>query len=193
MNGRGHRYRDSMLRRRKRAPAEPVAAMEVAALPPRWRVYVSDAIAAREQWHELVARMPSGPVNERLSLLSARIDSGVLAVWETARRAAEAEAIADTLDIERITAEHKRALREADPDPEITRALAAKFTSAQRILNAVDDAQEQLRILDIRLGAAVARAAELAVSRSTDQTLETELDAVVSELGALREALDGLE
>jgi hypothetical protein len=72
-------------------------------------------------------------------------------------------------------------------------ALRARFASVQRILNAVDDAEQHLRLLDARLGAAVARGAEVALTARGEDDLGHELDAVVTELGALRDSLQALD
>ena len=61
--------------------------------------------------------------------------------------------------------------------------------------NTLDDTDERLRLLDARLGAAVAGAAEVALGASGAggaDRLGAELDAVVTDLGALRTALDEL-
>jgi hypothetical protein len=65
----------------------------------------------------------------------------------------------------------------------------------QRLLNALDDTDDRLRLLDARLGAAVAAAAEVALGaagRGGVDALDAELDGVVAELDALRDALTEL-
>lgn len=176
--------------RRKKPPADPLAHVDPNAIGPRWAAHVREALAARARWQQVLDGVRSGPVRDRLAELAARVDEGVVAVWETATRADAAERIAATLDVDRITAEHKRAMRDPTADPAMVEALAARFRSAQRVLNAVDDADERLRLLDARLGAAVARAAEVALTAGEGATsLDAELDAVIGELGALRDSL----
>ncbi len=183
-----------MLRRRRQpAATDPLAVVDPTALPPRWALAVRDAVEARRRWTELVAGLRPGPVRDRLVELGARVDEGVLAVWETAVRAVEVARVAETLDVDAVTEEHKRAKRDPAADPALVEALSARFTSVQRVLNAVDDADERLRLLDARLGAAVARAAEVALSAGTgSEDLGAELESVVGELGALRQSLDSL-
>jgi len=65
----------------------------------------------------------------------------------------------------------------------------------QRLLNALDDTDDRLRLLDARLGAAVAQAAEIALGTSGEDAagaLDAQLAGVVDELGTLRSALDEL-
>jgi hypothetical protein len=116
-------------------------------------------------------------------------------VWETARRATDVARTLDALDPDRVTDDYKRAKRSGD-DPRLEAVLAQRFDSVQRLLNTLDDTDERLRLLDARLGAVVAGAAEVALgtvagARDVD-ALGAELDGVVDDLGALRAALDEL-
>src|SRR5688572_6381289 len=112
-----------MLRRRPKAPPDPLAQIDPAALPPRWAPAVADALATRRRWHDVVGGIRPGPVRDRLTELGGRIDEGVLAVWETAVRAADAGRIADSLDAERVVDEYKRAKRDPSADPALVEAL----------------------------------------------------------------------
>jgi hypothetical protein len=177
--------------RRKRKDKDAAAAL--APLPARWQPFVADAVEVRQRWHEVVTGLREGPVRDRLVELGDKIDAGVLAVHATAARAADAERIAATLDAERVTEDYKRAKRDPGVDPVLLDALTARFTSVQRVLNALDDVDRQLRLLDVRMGAVVARGAEVALTagQGSDE-LGRELDAVVAELGALQQSLDSL-
>ena len=89
------------------------------------------------------------------------------------------------LDPERVTDEYKRAKR-GGADPELEAVLAQRFGSVQRLLNTLDDTDERLRLLDARLGAAVAGAAEVALGASGAggaDRLDAELDGVVDRPG----------
>ena len=132
-------------------------------------------------------------MRDRLGELSATLDEGVLAVWETAVRAVEVGRIVETLDADSVTDEYKRAKRDPASSPELVEALQARFASVQRVMNAVDDADERLRLLDARLGAVVARGAEVALAAGAgSDALGAELTSVVDELGALRSSLESL-
>jgi len=114
-------------------------------------------------------------------------------VWATVMRAGDIEARLADLDPERVTDEYKHAKR-SGAAPELVEVLSRRFTSVQRLLNTLDDTDERLRLLDARLGATVARAAEVALSASDAGVDEVgaELDGVVDDLTALRSALDEL-
>lgn len=179
--------------RRKRKTTPSVTAADLAPLPARWQSFVADAVEVRRRWHDVVSGLREGPVRDRLVELGDKIDAGVLAVHATASRAADAERIAATLDAERVTEDYKRAKRDPTVDPAMLDALTVRFTSVQRVLNALDDVDRQLRLLDVRLGAVVARGAEVALTAGQgSEELGAELDAVVAELGALQSSLDSL-
>lgn len=178
--------------RRRRPPEDPLAHVDPAAAPPRFARAVADALAARHRYHQMVAGLRPGPVHDRLAATGERVDAGVTAVWATVERAGEVERLLASLDPERVTDEYKRAKR-SGADPALEAALSQRFTSVQRLLNALDDTEERLRLLDARLGAAVARAAEVAVAGGTGtEAVGAELDSVVDELTGLRSALDEL-
>ena len=130
---------------------------------------------------------------DRLAALGTKVDDGVAAVWSLALRAGDIEATLADLGPRRVADEYKDAKR-AGADPALVEVLHQRFTSVQRLLNTVDDTDERLRLLDARLGATVARAAEVALTASTDgaDAVGAELDGVVGDLTALRAALDDL-
>jgi hypothetical protein len=177
-------------RRRSDAARDPLAAVDPAAVPPAYRAPVEDALRARQQFGALVARVPRGPLRERLDGLAARVDAGVLAVWGSAGHAAELEQVLATLDPERVTAEFKRAKREG-AEPTVLEPLAARFASVQRLLNTLEDVRRNLPVLEARLGTAVARTAELTLA-SPAAAAPAELDALESELVALTTDLHAL-
>jgi hypothetical protein len=180
--------------RRRRAPEDPLGHVDPAAVSPRFARPVADALDARRRFADVVAGVRDGPVRDRLAGAGGRLDDGVAAVWDIAQRATDVERTLAALDPERVTDEYKRAKR-GDAAPELEAALAQRFASVQRLLNALDDTDERLRLLDARLGAAVAGAAEVALGAAGAggaERLGFELDGVVAELGALRTALDEL-
>lgn len=179
-----------MFRRRRQSRSGPLAAVDPAAAPRRFAGTVANALATRERYRELVDGLRPGPVRDRLSGLAGQLDAGVLAVWDTVQRTGELERILATLDPDRVTREYKNAKR-TDAEPEVLAVYEERFGSVQRLLNALDDTDERLGLLDARLGGAVARAAEVALAAGEGpDDLDAELAEVVAELGALRAGLD---
>ena len=181
-----------VFRRRSTPPPDPLAGIDPAAVPAAYRSPVADAMRVRAQFRELVAGLRDGPLQERMRELGARVDAGVLAVWRTASQAADIDRVATTLDPGRVTAELKQA-RRSGAEPAVIEALQARFASTQRLLNSRDELRERLPILEARLGTAVARAAELALTSPASANaeingLEAELDRLVVDLDALSSA-----
>lgn len=185
-----------MLRRRRGADdaraRDPFADVDPRAVSPRFSVAVADALDTRRRYADVLAGVREGPVRDRLADAGGRLDAGVAAVWEIAQRATQVERTLAALDPDRVTDEYKRAKR-AGADPELEAVLAQRFGSVQRLLNTLDDTDERLRLLDARLGAAVAGAAEISLAGGSGaDRLGADLDGVVTELGTLRAALDEL-
>lgn len=178
-----------VFRRRRSSPPDPLAHIDLAAAPRRFHSHVVDTLEARRRYQELLDGLRPGPVRDRLSELMPQLDTGVSAVWDTVQRAGELDRILATLDPDRVTDEYKQAKR-SGVDDAVLAARQERFASVQRLLNALDDVDERLRLLDARLGGLVARAAEVALASGRGQDeLDTELANVVSDLGALRDGL----
>jgi hypothetical protein len=190
-----------VLRKRGRAtppppPPDPVGSLDLAQVPARLQQAVAQAVDAHRRWQQVVAAVSAGPVAERLGVLGGQVVAGVLEVHATALRIGEIDAVLAALDPDGATAAYKAARRAAAdgrPPAELD-ALEARFASVQRIMNAVDDAEARLRVLDARLLAAVARAAEVALVADPTGLVAVgaDLDGVVDELGALRGAMASL-
>jgi hypothetical protein len=179
-------------RKRSREAQDPLADVDPGAAPRRFAGAVADAVEARRRFRELVDGLRPGPVRDRLTDAGTQVDAGVLALWDTVQRAGELERILATLDPERVTDEYKRAKR-SGADPEALAAHEARFASVQRLLNALDDTESQLALLDVRLGGAVAQAAEVALAAGTGaDELDGELTRLVDDLAALRAGLDAV-
>ena len=160
-----------------------------------------DALAARQRYGELVAGVPDGPLRDRLTTMSQRVDAGVLAVWKTIEHAQRIDALTTSLDPERATAELKQARRDVDAghgDPAALATLTERFASTQRLLTAREELDRRIPLLEARLATAVARAGELTLTSSASaagaglDNLGGEMDALVLELQALQGGVDEL-
>lgn len=180
--------------RRRRAPDDPLAHIDPGAVSPRFAVAVAGALDARRRYAEVLGGVRPGPVREQLVASGARLDTGVAAVWDIAQQASQVERTLAELDPARVADEYKQAKR-AGTSSDLEAALGQRFASVQRLLNTLDDTQERLRLLDARLGAAVASAAEVALGASGTggaDRLGAELESAVGELDSLRAAIHEL-
>jgi hypothetical protein len=170
-----------------------------------WRRFVQEALQSRARFAQAVDRAPAGPLRDRLSEIGERVQAGVEQCWLIARRG-EALVVArrgiDVADIDGQLAQ----LRRSGPGPGVSvgdpalgplaESLEAQRAAAGRLDKVIDRAQTDLRLLDARLGEAVARTLELSAQASTDADgarvtgLQADVEGVVSEMEALRQALE---
>ena len=190
-----------VFRRRSQPPIDPFAHVDPALVPARFRNHVSDALANRARYERVVASMQAGPIQDRMMANQARVDAGVEAIWATVCRVRDIEQTVAALDPDRISDQLKSARRQAQAagreTDELVDVLMARFASTQQLLNAIDDVDDRLTLLDARLGAAVASAAELqllagASASASIDTLDGQLADVVNDLTALRDAMSSL-
>lgn len=164
-----------------------------------WRRAMQDAIAARARFHEAVGRTRSGPLQDTLREVAGQMDTLVQESWLIANRGeslVQTRRRIDTKDIANDLAEATRALSSSPNDQSLTRtiqSLEAQRATAERMDGVIEQARSQLRLLDARMGEAVVRALELSAQASADasvSTLSTDVDTMVSDMEALRQAME---
>jgi hypothetical protein len=167
-----------------------------------WRRFVQEALQARNRFAAAVERAPAGPLRDRLAEIGARIDTGVDETWliakrgqtlVTARRGVDLARVDRQLDQIRHTAPGEAEADLDETDAPVVASLEAQRGAATRLDAVIDRTQSELRVLDARLDEAVVRALELTARAGADAAvagLGTDVDALVTEMEALRLALD---
>ena len=175
-----------------------------------WRRYVQEALQARNRIDEAVGRTRPGPLRDHLAEIAARMHTGVEECWLIAKRGqtlVEARRGIDVADVDRQLAEIADAqgadpqaagpgADAAPPDPALARvaeSLGVQRATAERLDRVIGQAHSELRMLDARLDEAVARTLELSAHASADTSVEglgTDVDALVTEMESLRQALE---
>ena len=164
-----------------------------------WAGFVRSAEQARERFRRSAEGVRPGPLHDTLGELGARIDTSV---GECRRIAAGGQVLADaragidTAAIARALAEAE-ARQAADPDDPrdsgTVVALRNQQATAERMDRVIDDTVGQLRLLDARLGEAVARMFELSAQAALAASvpeLSGDVDTLVTDLEALRLAVE---
>jgi hypothetical protein len=161
-----------------------------------WRRFVQEALQARNRFDETVHRLQGGPLRDRLSDVAQRMHTGVQESWLIAQRGqalVQARRGIDVASIER----QRAALTPADEsDPAqalVAKSLDQQKATAERLDRVITQARSQLRILDARLDEAVAQVLELSTQSVTSASvgvLGTDVDNLVTEMEALRQAMD---
>jgi hypothetical protein len=168
-----------------------------------WRRYVQEALQARNRFDEAVGRTRPGPLRDHLADIAERMRTGVEESWLIAKRGqvlVDARRGIDLADVDRQLAEVADAQGAGPdattPDPSLARvaqSLEAQRATAERLDRVIGQAHSELRMLDARLDEAVARTLELSAHSAADATVEglgSDVDALVTEMESLRQALE---
>jgi hypothetical protein len=172
------------------------------ALSEPWRTFVREAQQARSAFDDAVRSTGEGPLRERLGQIGQRIADGVEESWRIARAG---DALADArsrIDVGGISAQLSEIGGQlgpggrpvpGSPTAQTLEALGAQLDTARRMDSVITDTRDRLRLLDARLDEAVTRAIELSVRAQGPADLgglSHDVDSLVGEMEALRQALD---
>ena len=172
-----------------------------------WRQFVQAAMTLGERFAATASQRQPGPLRDNLLAISQRIDDGVHRSWDVARRGESLDKAVAVLDVagatRQLAALNQELARLSRTEPADSPALAglrqtlaavhAQLTTAERLRQVATEAADKLRLLNARLGEAVAQAVELTLSEPAEidlTRLEGQVDTAVIELDALRHGLD---
>lgn len=173
-------------------PRQPRSPVDLSQLRDPWRTFVADAVDACNRYQRALATADPGPLRDRLGEVGRRLETGVEESWRIARRGMQLEGALGQLDDPDDVRERLARARRGG-DERIVASLEAQLESTRRIADVAAQARQRLQLLDARLDEAVARAVELAVSADDARAvsgLGTDVDAVVGDMEALRQALE---
>jgi hypothetical protein len=160
-----------------------------------WRRFVQEAVQARNRFNEAVERTPPGPLRDRLAEIAGRVATGVDECWLIAKRGqalVEARRGIDIASVNRRLAE-ARSGAPAEAADALAESLEVQRATAERLDAVIDRTRSRLELLDARLDEAVARTLELSAHSVTGDgvaALGADVDGVVTEMEALRLALE---
>jgi hypothetical protein len=151
----------------------------------RWRRHVTAAQSAQRRYGEIAGRTPDGPLRDRLREIGVQVQHAVEECFGIARRGDDLDDALGRFD----TASLQQQLTRAQDDA--TRSsVQSQLDAASRIRATRDDTDARLRLLTTRMGELVAQAAEVSVGTDTTDELGTGVGDVVTQLEALRLALN---
>lgn len=166
------------------------------ALSEPWRGYVQGAQNAKARFDRVVDSTAPGPIRDRLAELGSRLDDGIADCWRSANRGdtiddAQRQLRTAEAQLELTDARRQQRERGSSPALESTiRSLEAQMKSSERMQAVSVDARDKLRLLDARLDELVARAVEVSVGSADSGALSGDVDDIVNDLEALRQALE---
>jgi hypothetical protein len=160
-----------------------------------WRRFVQEALQARNRFDETVHGLQGGPLRDRLGDIAQRMHTGVQESWLIAQRGQALVRARRGIDVAAIDRQ-RAALTVDESDPStalVAKSLDQQRATAERLDRVISEARTQLRILDARLDEAVAQVLELSTQSVTSAAvgdLGTDVDNLVTDLEALRQAMD---
>ncbi|MCU1502826.1 MAG: hypothetical protein JWM12_2180 [Ilumatobacteraceae bacterium] len=150
-----------------------------------WRRHVSAAQSTQRRFTAIVATVQAGPLRDRLTAIGRQVQRGVEEGWLIAKRGDEVDNALQRIDTSSIRAQLARAT-----DDDAKASLQNQLDAGARIRAIRDDTDQRLRTLNSRLDQLVAQAAEVSLGSDATGELGTGVDDVITELEALRLAIN---
>lgn len=170
------------------------------ALGEPWRQFVKQALQARTRFAASLRTMRPGPLQDHLGEIGSRLDEAVDECWRVARRGqllADARSQVEDGEARRQLAQLEArtggSVIEGTTQARTAEALQAQLATARRMDAVLVDTHSRLQLLDARMDETVTRAIELSVQADSPADLGglgQDVDGIVSEMEALRQALD---
>lgn len=178
----------AMPRGKVRASIDPFTVSEP------WRQFVQGAQRSRRQLTDTVRRVPAGPLHDRLQEIVRRLDDGIEESWSIARRGDQIDDIVRGLDPTRLrsnlaTRQRQSAAAPTDNLAAATASIEQQLATADRLKALSASTADRLRLTQARFDELVARAAEIAAGAGDATQYEHDVDHLVLELEALRQAV----
>jgi hypothetical protein len=175
------------------APSGSRTVIDPFALSEPWRRFVQHAQRARTALHDTLRGAADGPLKDRLVDVAERLDGAIEESWSIAKRGDEIDEAINRIDPVRLRSQ-LATLRAAGDDAGDSTAAAvesveSQLASADRLKVLSVRTAERLRLTETRLDELVARAAEVSVGRTDSEAYEHDVDNLVIELEALRQAV----
>lgn len=168
-------------------------------LPEPWNGFVLRAHGAVQRVSQTLWRVAHGPLQMSLMAVAAQLEASLATIDEVARRGSALAAARSQIDLatvdDRLASVQRRLLADGG-DRQLTAtsaSLRAQQDSAARLDAQIADAAERLGLLEARVGEAAAMVLELSVTgteRPSDSEVTRQLDAVVGDVEALRQAVE---
>ncbi len=160
-----------------------------------WRQFVQSATRSGTKLHQTIDGAAPGPLKDRMESIGSRLDDGLRETWEIARRGDQIDATIRRLDPTALRSKlaSLQARSAANPAPDIDAAIVSvesQLESVQRLELESSKTADRLRLTQTRLDELVSRAAEVSIGAGDTDAYEHDVDDLVIELEALRQAVD---
>jgi hypothetical protein len=166
-------------------------AIDPFALSEPWRRFVQSAQRSRNALHDTLRVAHDGPLKDRLTDIARRLDDAIAESWAIAKGGDEIDAAVKRIDPVRLRAqlETLRASETGETTEAAIASVESQLASAERLKASSASTADRLRLTQARFDELVARAAEVSVGRTDSDVYENDVDNLVIELEALRQAV----
>lgn len=191
----GARVLAAVPRREREGSIDPFALNEP------WRRATQEAIRARDRFATAVESFRPGPLKDTMLGVRDQVSAALQESWRVAQHGqllADARKQINDREVRWELDQAAQAIGGRTPTDTQSRTVAAlrnQLDAAARLDDLIGSTRDQLALLNARLDESVTQAVELSVSnRSSDATaLGSDVDAIVTDLEALRHALEDLD
>lgn len=160
-----------------------------------WRQFVQSATRSGTKLQQTIESAEAGPLRDRMSAVASRLDDGMRETWQIAQRGDQIDDAIRRLDpvqlSDKLAALETQALSGANADIEAAMSsVHNQLESVRRLELESKKTADRLRLTQTRLDELVSRAAEVAIGAGDTDAYEHDVDDLVIELEALRQAVD---
>lgn len=185
----------SVAARRIAASRDHTATIDPFGVGEPWRQFVSGAKRSGTRLHLIVDGAPEGPLKDRMISIVARFDDGLAETWQIACRGDRIDDAIRQLDptLLRSRFETLNERRATNPSGDVDAAIESverQIESAERLRTQSSRTADRLRLTQSRFDELVSRAAEVAIGAGDSDRYEHDVDDLVVELEALRQAVE---
>ena len=179
----------SLPRQHVEAPIDPFTLSEP------WRQLMQGAQQSRRKFRETIATVSAGPLRESLDAIGAQLEQGLGETWRVAKAGDDIDDAVRRLDPpglrSKLTVAEARAAADHTPENEAAVAsIKSQIESADRLKQQSEQTVATLRMTQTQLDGLVARAAEVSVGAADTTDYAKDVDDLVIQLEALRQAVE---
>lgn len=154
-----------------------------------WRQFVKSAQRAQANLDRTLAGVRPGPLRDRLGGIAERLRGAVEESWRIAQRGDEIDDAVNRIDPVRLRSNLQALQGQTGDVAAAVASVESQLAAADRLKALSATTADRLRLTQARLDELVARAAEVSVGTEDSDTYAHDVDNLVIELEALRQAV----
>ena len=164
------------------------------ALSEPWRQLVQRAQRSERELERIIEGVDAGPLRDRLDVIVERLDGGVQETWRIARRGDAVDDAVRRLDPVALRSRLETAKRSAgqtlDERGDAVAAVESQLATVERLQQQSAQVRRSLELAQLRVEELVGRAAEVSLGTADTDAYASDVNDLVIELEAIRQAID---